>query len=769
MYHILTKIIIVIILAIGFFVPFSRVEAVYNGSFIEVSDPSPGIKYVGTQFTLDIQVNTNGAGNGIDAIALRNLTFDQNKLEIISISRQNFATGWAVVYPTDFASNNFNTEIASANSTGLLRVDLGKIPSDPDFSSTSATTFLTITFLAKEQGTANFDFDFDGSNFQSGIFSAGVNELDTANTSSVTIQEDNTPPLISNCSPASGDTNVKVNTNVVCDVTDNETGVHLPGTTLTVNGTTYHRAGSGTPTYSYSSIANGYTLTVNPATNFNYNASISVEGSAQDNAYDDGPVLARNTGTLSLYTFDTEDDVDAPQILNRNPNSGAINVPENTNIVFDIRDVKVPDGYPGYGVDLSTVQVTVTAPLWGTQVYQDGDAEFSSSGTPNQYTITINPATDFPENTNVDVQVVADDLHPTNPNTLTSSYTFQTIDNTEPGCTLFSPSQNSVSVAASDNITFRCTDDGTGVDLASIHVIVDGVEYTNPTTNASDPFSYSGTASAYDFVINPVTLFPTEYAFEVIINVSDQKSPNPNTLPQLSYGLATGVATGSSVVITTTPQPTANVTQIITQELTVTREISQNITQVVTGTPAVITTAPIIQEQRIILTDVFEFEVEATEIRTINGLSLLNSDNNTVSVEEETIIIEGVTSPGQVIALFIEPGGYFVGTVADENGGWEIQVNNVFPQGTLSIYAVESISQESEDGKNLGNIDNQYEPDVSVTPIVETQVETEIVERFNIWWYILVFIIGFIIATIVWEVIIKNIRKRYEQGDIHQT
>ncbi len=96
-----------------------------------------------------------------------------------------------------------------------------------------------------------------------------------------------------------------------------------------------------------------------------------------------------------LKTRDTQ----GPYIFNYpSPAPGQTGVPVNTNITIILRD-------DGWGVDIDTVWVEVD----GVR-YKKGDSGFSYSGTPREYTITIDPAVDFEYNRSVNVKVFAADM-----------------------------------------------------------------------------------------------------------------------------------------------------------------------------------------------------------------------------------------------------------------------------------------------------------------------------------------------------------------------
>ncbi len=96
-----------------------------------------------------------------------------------------------------------------------------------------------------------------------------------------------------------------------------------------------------------------------------------------------------------LKTRDTQ----GPYVFNYpSPAPGQTGVPVNTNITLVLRD-------DGWGVDIDTVWVEVD----GVR-YEKGDPGFTYSGTPRQYTVTIDPTADFEYNRGVNVKAFAADL-----------------------------------------------------------------------------------------------------------------------------------------------------------------------------------------------------------------------------------------------------------------------------------------------------------------------------------------------------------------------
>ncbi len=495
-------------------------------------------KYVGHTFNVNVRVNTQG--QAVDTIAVRNLNFDPALLEITATSVQ-----------TVFASQ-LTLENTTNNTAGTKRLDIGKLPATANLVNSSAQTFAILTFrvLNAGSGSTTLSFDFDPTPTTSGTFLSGVKNLTAANPLNIILAEDNTSPVIGNCSPAAGATNVLVITTVACDFQDLETGVFLGGTSFVVNGVTYTNLGPNT--FSASTIASGYRLTVSPASQLPYFSTITVSATTQDNAFDNGPVLARNTGTLAPYTFQTEQDVDAPQLYGQNPAAGAVNVPISTNLVLRLRDLKVPNGYPGTGLDLGSVSITVSAPGWGSYIYtQSGSPSFGLTplAVNYNYEFLLTMPQVFPENTLVSVQVDACDLRPVSPNCLNTSYQFTTIDTTAPVCSLVSPTPGAANVPTAGQVIINCSDNGVGVNINSVNLFVGGINYT---ATGPDLFTYTGSPASYQIVANFPPALTSEFAFPVILTGNDN---NANQAALLAFGLATGV--GNVVCPPVLPGPPA--------------------------------------------------------------------------------------------------------------------------------------------------------------------------------------------------------------------
>lgn len=623
-----------------------------------------GTKYIGQQFSVDVRIDTDG--NAVDTVSMRNLNFDNSKIQYISTSVQ-----------TIFSSQ---TTLINTGASGSRRLDIGKLPLTANYSNTSHATFARITFLAINTGggptgNTNISFDFDATPATTGSFLAGVKNLAGVTGLTINLAEDNTAPVISNCIPTAGSTGVAVTTSVRCDVQDFETGIHLAGTTLTVNGVTY--SNSGPNQYSTATISGGFRLTVNPASQFAYFSDIPVSATAQDNAYDNGPVLARNSTTLPIYTFKTEDDNDAPEIYSRNPNIGAINIATDTNVNFSIRDIASPGGYPGTGVDLASLQITISAPGWGPVTYtQSGANTFSTAAinSPWNYTISINPSTDFPQNVAVSVNVVAadfDNVAPA-PNTLNTSYSFNTLDSTPPVCTFVSPNPGSVDNLPSVSAVVKCQDSGSGVDIGSLIIIFNGVAYFSSGANV---FAYSGTPAEYTITIDPASNFNSNYAFELVV-MGEDFSNNPMQI--LSYGLATG----------TTPT-TCEVCTVCAASGSGNASPGQS-SAVCNGVNSLVNIARGVQIKETVVQVPFrttEAELQNIQLYRINDIEI-GIEVERVEISGTKITFSGIAQQYANVTLLLESNPLILTTIADKDGKWIIEVQNILEPGEHKVFGI---------------------------------------------------------------------------------
>ncbi|MFC1651972.1 Ig-like domain-containing protein [Patescibacteria group bacterium] len=309
---------------------------------------------------------------------------------------------------------------------------------------------------------------------------AAGNESAYSNEASATpSQADIDPPYTQNLNPAPGASNIPVSTNIYLEIVDTQSGVDLNTVDLTVEGTLIVDNGVAQPGYTVTiaPVANGYSLDYNPSTDFSEYQTVNVSVDAADLATPPNVMPTYN------YSFVTED-ATAPYTDNYNPAPGATDVPVDTNVVFQIHD-------DASGVNLNSIQVDVNG-----VVYQQGIPGFSTVAISDGYQVTINPASNFPYNTVIPVDIDAQDVEG---NVMpTYSYSFTTSDSADtdaPYITNLNPNPAQEGVPTDTNIYFELIDDGTGVDLNTIDLVVEG------TTIVSNGVVQPG----YTVAITPIT------------------------------------------------------------------------------------------------------------------------------------------------------------------------------------------------------------------------------------------------------------------------
>ncbi len=356
----------------------------------------------------------------------------------------------------------------------------------------------------------------------------GTDVLDSVENLTLTLAADSTDPTFSSLSPANSATSVSVTTGISYTFNDAGAGVNTGSVTTSLNRTAKSLSFSSCTTTNSNRIPS-CSVTVGGVGTLSYNTLYRVHATGSDIA---SPTVHT---AHQIWTFTTEDDTEAPYIGNLNPASAASGVATSSNIVLHVKDYKGNAGVtPGLGVDISTVQVTVT-PQGGSPItYTSASPQFSYTGTTADYTITINPSSDFAQNTSVTVSVVASDLHVPGNAMSAQSYSFTTIDSTAPSISGRSPGASDTGVATTANVVFHVTDVGAGVDIDNTTVTINGTAYTS----ASAAFTYTGTSADYTVTINPTADFTDNSVVTVTISTQDLAS-TPNTT-SVTYGFLIG-------------------------------------------------------------------------------------------------------------------------------------------------------------------------------------------------------------------------------------
>ncbi len=500
-------------------------------------------------FTLGSTIDTNMAengGNGSDVLdAVENLTLnlsdDSTDPTFTSLSPANAATNVSV---TTGITYTFNDAGAGINS-GSLTTGLSGTSKPLTFSScvrTNSNRIASCNVTVGSVGTLSYNTLYTVT--ASGSDAASPTPNDASTFWQFTTEDDDDAPYVDGRVPASGATGVAVNSNIVFHIKDykNQAGV-TPGLGVDINSVTVAvtPAGGSTITYdasdpefSYTGTSADYTVTINPAANFDQNKVISVVINGQD--------LHSPANVMSAvsYSFTTVDS-DAPTFSTFVPAQSATNVAADTNISFHILDSS-----GGAGVDINNTSVTVEG-----VTYTSASPQFGYTGTSADYTVTINPTSNFSGGQVVDVSISTQDLAST-PNTASTSYTF-TIASTCSTCFVDSenPSRFATNASLGTTITFRVKDTGDGINPNSITVTLIGTGAAFPVspltmTGAHSQMDVTGSAANYLVTITLPASTQVNIPYSVYITAN-----NVNGLAMAPVGYTVSTIAGSGTVVVT--------------------------------------------------------------------------------------------------------------------------------------------------------------------------------------------------------------------------
>lgn len=478
--------------------------------------------YVGRCFRMNIRVQTDNLNaNSVDVIIPYNSTYVQPYSESSCTTAADVNS--AVQTDSLFPSYPYNKivdskiKVTAYDQTNASPVNTGAAPSD----SLLAHVWWKVMSAS---GAFNLRFEFTpGSTTDTNMAQQngdGSDVLDSVENLSLVLASDTSKPTFSNLSPAASATSVSVTTGVTYTFSDSGAGIDTSSLTNKLSGTSKSLSTSGCTTTN-SNRTSSCDVTMSSVGTLSYYTWYVAAATGSD--------LASPTtySASQAWWFRTEDDTDAPYLGSLSPASGATGVAVGSNIVFHVKDYKGQAGVtPGLGVDISTVQVTVTPTGGSPIVYNYSSPQFGYTGTSADYTVTINPTSDFSQNTVVSVAVQASDSHVPANAMSTSTYSFRTADSSAPTFSGFSPAQSATGVAPDANVVFHILDTGTGVDLTNTTVTVAGTSYTK---TGSPSYSYTGTAADYTITVNPASNFTGGQVVTVSISTRDLDSNTATT------------------------------------------------------------------------------------------------------------------------------------------------------------------------------------------------------------------------------------------------
>lgn len=312
-------------------------------------------------------------------------------------------------------------------------------------------------------------------------------------------------PDIQIISPTSGQSSVARNANIVFRVED-DAGVELHSLFAYVNGTEAISSGifvsgySGTITPSLD--GKSVDVSIDPDVDFSSYEHVNVDIFAHD--------VSDNSATIA-WDFFVEDDT-APAIIIQSPIDGAIDIPRNTVIFFEVID-------EDSGINLSSISVEIngsSAIVGG--VYQagySGSIDLIEGG----YEVHIHPDVIFSHYETVSITAEVSDI---SGNISSLSWSFRTLDGLAPSVFDLVPANGTSSVAVDTAISFKITDVGSGLDLSSLQLNIAGTAaIVNGIQQPGFAFSTSPIPSGLLFVVNPDADFTGTTSVSINLAVRD--------------------------------------------------------------------------------------------------------------------------------------------------------------------------------------------------------------------------------------------------------
>lgn len=337
------------------------------------------------------------------------------------------------------------------------------------------------------------------------------------------VTPDLTPPSLQNLAPFNGETSVDPRTNIYLEVTDtSEFGVGSSGVTIYVNNVSAVISGAAQPGFSVTktAILNGWSYDINPDVDLPEAATTYVRVVAEDEA--PLPNVLDTTYSFNVKILDL-----APPLLqNLNPPSGAPSHPYTSPIVLEVVDYKS-------GVAASTVIITVGGVVaWTSNAQQNGWAVLKETvsygvGT-GGFRYTLSNPSGIPIGP-VNVRVQASDSY-SPPLSLDTTYPITVVDVVAPTFTLPSPGVGTIGNSKTALVSFTLDDPGGGVNLASLDVVIGGLNailgglFQSGFQGAFSSITPVGTT--YQVVVDKQVDYPSFADITVTVDAEDS-SGNP--------------------------------------------------------------------------------------------------------------------------------------------------------------------------------------------------------------------------------------------------
>lgn len=327
------------------------------------------------------------------------------------------------------------------------------------------------------------------------------------------VVSDTTAPTYSSLNPNTGATAVARNSTVFFNINDDDqvkqsSIIAKVDGNLALSNSTFqagYNGGSG----QIIATGNGYNVTIDPTTDFNFDDSITINITAVD--------MSDNTNSTN-YTFTiTSDNID-PTAVNESPVNGANNQARNVGISCQLND------------NIGVVSSTIDATVGGVNAIVNGSFQTGYSGAitvnGNGYNVYITNNSGYNYSQNVTVVLSAEDAQA---NSVTNNWSFTIkADSIAPILILTngfsSPSNNQTDQEKNVDIKFTLDDD-TQINILSLDVKINGQDaVVDGSSVAGYNFSQVANGNGYDCTINPDNDFNYEEAVAVFLSVEDSSA-----------------------------------------------------------------------------------------------------------------------------------------------------------------------------------------------------------------------------------------------------
>lgn len=249
------------------------------------------------------------------------------------------------------------------------------------------------------------------------------------------------------------------------------------------------------------------------------NDSASFSGTEDTDEYDTGSRLqifyGLEAGMQANEELDFGPDVYAPVIQNQIPFPNETGVAVDTNVSFEVVDVR-------NGIDASSTIIYFNGVVvWTSDTSVEPTLPVNKSVVADGYSYSINPTADLAQFEIQTVRVVCKDNAPI-PNTLDTEYEFKTQDIVAPYLDNQVPPPGSTEISPISHISLSVLDTGSGVVESSVTITI-GSDIAWSAGALQSGFTGSETSVpggyAYDFQKN--TILPPGAALTVMVNADD--------------------------------------------------------------------------------------------------------------------------------------------------------------------------------------------------------------------------------------------------------